>query len=63
MTTKKIAIDKATPISDISLRDYFAGEALSTRQQIDFDSDRGIAQQLAENAYALADAMMNERKL
>ena len=63
MTPKKTAIDKVTPISDISLRDYFASEALSTMQQIDIEKDRGIAQQLAENAYALADALMKERKL
>jgi hypothetical protein len=43
----------------MTLRDWFAGQALASIKDKDFASDKGVA----DRAYEIADAMMQRRKV
>ena len=75
MRTPKDTSDPAFPLQDaaawqyggMSLRDYFAGQALAGRDHPgvvykDGEAYKATAQDVAEWCYALADAMLAERE-
>lgn len=45
----------------MSLRDYFAGQALTRTQEDDLDNEPDDIEALASWAYEIADAMLKER--
>lgn len=45
----------------MTLRDYFAGQALASMEYSPFPADDNTAVQLAARAYRIADAMLAER--
>lgn len=51
-----------TEISGMTLMDWFAGQALASMSYDWFDS-RNRAKDMAEEAYNIADAMLEERKI
>jgi hypothetical protein len=58
--------DPTTGLTNISvgmtLRDYFAAQALHTFNCLDIEDEKDLCEQMATYAYRLADAMMEARK-
>ena len=58
--------EKVTGHDGMSLRDWFAGQALTSLEQFFYRSEHalseGDAPQIAKMAYAIADAMLAERE-
>ena len=47
----------------MSLRDYFASQALHSMQSLNIETEDGLPEQMAKWAYAVADAMLKARDL
>ncbi len=54
--------DVQVPVDGMSLRDWFAGKSISGKCVSGYSDNDTIRETLAENAYALADAMIRERE-
>jgi hypothetical protein len=48
--------------SGMTLRDYFAGQAMTSLLSLYYDRGQLFADQVTEQAYQMADAMMEARK-
>lgn len=45
----------------MTLRDYFAAKALHSMQSLSIETEDGLPEQMAKWAYAVADAMLEQR--